>query len=187
MKTENANELNSVMNKDNITDFLGKNPFFWSRLGFCYDPPRAGKDGKQIIFSRDFEDYRRVHRQFADAGVKLHTTILHSGWVADGKFDYTLTDEILDEVFRGNPDIYYMPRVKLNVPPDWCRNHPEDTFVYYFGPRDAESISALAETPEQDYFGFDSDGYSVNGGKGVWKDDRVNRGGLIGLQSFSSE
>lgn len=187
MKTENANELNSVMNKDNITDFLRKNPFFWSRLGFCYDPPRAGKDGKQIIFSRDFEDYRRVHRQFADAGVKLHTTILHSGWVADGKFDYTLTDEILDEVFRGNPDIYYMPRVKLNVPPDWCRNHPEDTFVYYFGPRDAESISALAETPEQDYFGFDSDGYSVNGGKGVWKDDRVNRGGLIGLQSFSSE
>lgn len=57
------------MNKDNITDFLGKNPFFWSRLGFCYDPPRAGKDGKQIIFSRDFEDYRRVHRRLPTRGL----------------------------------------------------------------------------------------------------------------------
>ena len=114
---------------------LRDEPFFWSRLGFCYDPPRAGADGKQIIFSRDFDEYNRVHRQFADAGVKLHTTILHSGWVADGKYDYSLTDEVLDEIFKGNPDIFYMPRIKLNVPPDWCKNHPEDTFVYYFGPR----------------------------------------------------
>lgn len=165
---------------------LRDEPFFWSRLGFCYDPPRAGADGKQILFSRDFDEYNRVHRQFADAGVKLHTTILHSGWVADGKYDYSLTDEVLDAIFSGNPDIFYMPRVKLNVPPDWCRNHPEDTFVYYFGPREAGEIAKLACTERHDFFGFDSNGYSVNGGKGIWKDDRVNRCGLIGLQSFSS-
>ena len=165
---------------------LRDEPFFWSRLGFCYDPPRAGADGKQIIFSRDFDEYNRVHRQFADAGVKLHTTILHSGWVADGKYDYSLTDEVLDEIFKGNPDIFYMPRIKLNVPPDWCKNHPEDTFVYYFGPREAGEIAKIACTDKQDFFGFDSNGYSVNGGKGVWKDDRVNRHGLIALQSFSS-
>ena len=162
-------------------------PFFWSRLGFCYDPPRAGADGKQILFSYDFDEYNRVHRDFADAGVKFHTTILHSGWVADGVWDYTLTDRVLNEIFSGNPDIFYMPRVKLNVPPDWCRNHPEETFVYFFGPRDPKEIAALAGTEKQDYFGFESDGYAVNGGKGVWRDDRVNRGGLIGLQSFSSE
>lgn len=165
---------------------LRDTPFFWSRLGFCYDPPRAGKDGKQIIFSRDFDEYKRVHRDFANAGVKFHTTILHSGWIADNTYDYTLTDETLDAIFDGNSDIYYMPRVKVNVPPDWCKNHPEDTFVYYFGPRKANEIASLACTDKHDYFGFESGGYSVNGGKGVWKDDRVNYGGLIGLQSFSS-
>ena len=165
---------------------LRDTPFFWSRLGFCYDPPRAGADGKQIIFSREFDEYRRVCRDFADAGVRWQTTILHSGWVADGKYDYTLCDETLDALLDGNPDIMYMPRVKLNVPPDWCKNHPEDTFVYYFGPREADEIAALATTDRHDYFGADTDGYSVNGGKGAWPDDRVNRGGLIGLQSFSS-
>ncbi len=167
-------------------EFLRDNPFFWSRLGFCYDPPRAGADGKQILFSHELGEYVRVHRDFEKAGVKLHTTILHSGWVADGTYDYTLTDEILDALFEGNPDIMYMPRVKLNVPPDWCRNHPEDTFVYYFGPREADKIAALACTDKHDYFGFDSGGYSVNGGKGIWRDDRGNFGGEIGLQSFSS-
>ena len=165
---------------------LRDTPFFWSRLGFCYDPPRAGADGRQIIFSRDFDEYNRIHRDFADAGVKFHTTILHSGWVADNTYDYTLTDEVLDALFKGNPDIYYMPRIKLNVPPDWCKKHPEDAFVYYFGPREADEIAALACTERHDYFGFESRGYSVNGGKGIWRDARVNLGGLIGLQSFSS-
>lgn len=172
-----------------MNDFQKKlrdTPFFWSRLGFCYDPPRTGADGKPILFSHEFDEYNRVHRAFAEAGVRFHTTILHSGWIADGKYDYTLTDEVLDAIFAGNPDICYMPRVKLNVPPDWCRNHPEDTFVYYFGPRDADSIAALAETDRHDYFGYDTDGYAVNGGKGIWRDDRVNYNGLIGLQSFSS-
>lgn len=165
---------------------LRDTPFFWSRLGFCYDPPRRDAEGKPIIFSRDYDEYNKVHRDFADAGVKYHTTILHSGWVADGEYDYSLTDEILDALFEGNPDIYYMPRVKLNVPPDWCRNHPEDTFLYYYSPRHPQVIASLAETPRHDYFGSDMAGYGVNGGKGVYRDDRVNYGGLIGLQSHSS-
>ena len=169
-----------------LREKLRDEPFFWSRLGFCYDPPRAGADGKQIIFSREFDEYNRIHRAFADAGVKYHTTILHSGWVGVDRYDYTLTDEVLDALFKGNPDIYYMPRVKLNVPPDWCRENPSETFVYFHGPRTKEEIAALAETPKHDYLGMESAGYAVNGGKGIWKDDRPNYGGLIGLQSFAS-
>lgn len=172
---------------DTLQQLLRDNPIFFSRLGFCYDPPRADKDGRQIIFSRNFEKYRRTHQQFIDAGVKYHTTILHSGWVADGKWDYTLTDETLDTLLEGNPDILYIPRIKLNVPPDWCRNHPEDTFVYYGGPREPEEIAALAETELHDYLGYNSlVGYDSNGGKDVWHDDRPNMNGQIGLQSFSS-
>ena len=81
---------------------LRDTPFFWSRLGFCYDPPRAGADGKQIIFSREFDEYRRVCRDFADAGVRWQTTILHSGWVADGKYDYTL-DRAIDSLGPCSP------------------------------------------------------------------------------------
>ncbi len=170
-----------------IRTYLRTHPVFWSRLGFCYDPPRADKNGAQILFSDEFDEYTRIHRDFTKAGVKIHTTILHSGWTGDGKYDYTLTDTVLAALFQDNPDIWYIPRVKLNVPPDWCKNHPEDTFVYAFGPRDAETIAALAGTEHHDWFGFDGDGYSVNGGKGIWKDDRKNRCGAIGLQSFSSE
>ena len=50
-----------------LREKLSDEPFFWSRLGFCYDPPRAGADGKQIIFSREFDEYNRIHRAFADA------------------------------------------------------------------------------------------------------------------------
>ena len=166
---------------------LRTNPFFWSRLGFCYDPPRADKSGKQILFSRNLEKYRRIHDSFRDAGIRCHTTILHSGWVAPGKYDYTLTDETLDALLAGNPDIYYMPRVKLNVPPEWCRENPCDTFVYENGPSTAEEIAALADTPLHDWFGNNQNGYPVNGGYNSYKDDRPNFGGVIGLQSFSSE
>lgn len=170
------------MDKKNM---LRKTPFFWSRMGFGYDPTRIGADGKPIVFSEDFSGYRSVHDRFRDAGIKYHTTILHSGWVGDGRYDYSRTDETLYALLEGNPDIYYMPRVKLNVPPDWCRNHPEDTFVYYNGPKTAEEISALAETVKHDYLGMDSPtGYPS--GNTNYVDDRPNTGGVIGLQSFSS-
>ncbi len=162
-------------------------PFFWSRLGFCYDPPLMDDDGKQVIFSRDFAKYRRIHDEFRDAGVKYHTTILSSGWIGADKFDYTLTDETLDALLKDNPDIYYMPRIKLNAPPDWCRENPEDTFVYFEGPRDAKSISGLAGSSEQDWFGFKTVGYPVNGGKNSYADPHCNMDSRIALQSFSSK
>ena len=167
---------------------LKNEPFFWSRLGFCFDPPMLDSKGKQVIFSRDFAKFRKIHDEFRDAGVKYHTTILSSGWIGANKFDYTLTDEILDALLRDNPDIYYMPRVKLNVPPDWCRENPEDTFVYFNGPRDAEGIKSLACTDDHDWFGMKQNGYPVNGGKNDFeRPNHTNLGSSIALQSFSSE
>lgn len=171
-----------------IKQILRESPFFWSRLGFCYDPPRLDCDGKPIVFSNEFENYVKVHNKFYDAGIKYHTTILHSGWVADGKYDYSLTDKTLSALLDANPDIYYLPRVKLNVPPDWCKNNPDETFVYYKGPRTAEEISALACTLKHDYFGMELPrGYPVNSPKTEFVDDRPNVGGVISLQSFSSK
>ena len=172
------------MNREEMLKLLRECPVFWSRLGFCYDPPRADAQGRQIIFNRDFERYRQLHDTFQKAGVTLHTNILHSGWVGDGQYDYTATDETLDALLKDAPERLYIPRIKLNVPVDWCKNHPEDVLVYYGGPQTAEEIAAMVDTPLHDWFGGESDGYPVNGG--FYKDDRPNYGGMISRQSFSS-
>ena len=38
------------MTREEACRLLADAPVFWSRLGFCYDPPRAGADGKPIVF-----------------------------------------------------------------------------------------------------------------------------------------
>lgn len=169
-------------------NYLRKEPFFWSRLGFCYDPPRCDNENKPIIFSRQYDKYRKFHKDFENAGIKYHTTILHSGWIDDNTFDYSLTDETLDALLKDNPDILYMPRVKLNAPPGWCKNHPEDVFLYEEAKDlSLDEISKKCCTLEHDYFGFNCpEGYSVNGGDGSFVDDRPNVDGIIGMQSFSS-
>lgn len=169
-------------------DYLRNEPFFWSRMGFCYDPPRFDKNNEQIVFSKKFDKFRKFHDDFKKAGIKYHTTIVSSGWVGDGVYDYRLTDRTLDELLKDNPDILYMPRVKLNAPPEWCKNHPEEVFVYEKSKHlTVEEISEKCGTLEQDYFGFNCNGYALNGGDGSFKDDRVNYNGKIGLQSFSSK
>lgn len=169
-------------------NYLRNTPFFWSRLGFCYDPPITDENGNAIVFSRNYDKYRKYHKDFENSGVKYHTTILHTGWVGDKKYDYSLTDETLDALLKNNPNILYMPRVKLNVPVDWCRNNPEEVFVYEkYKNLSSEEISAAAGTSDHDWFGFNCpSGYSVNGGDGSFKDTRPNVDGKIGLQSFSS-
>ncbi len=172
------------MKRTETIDFLKNNSVFWSKLGFYYDPPRFDKDGKMIVFGDDFERFGKYHRDFAAAGVNIHTSILFSGWVGINKYDYELTDQVLDAVFKDNPDICYIPRIKLNVPLDWGKENPEDICVYYEGPRDKEEIRRLVNTGKQDILGYDApDGYYT---AGVWNDDRPNVGGVISNQSFSS-
>lgn len=172
------------MNREEALKLLREEPVFWSRMGFCYDPPRAGKDGRQIIFSRDFDRYRRLHDQFEKIGVTLHTSIMHNGWVGDNRYDYEAADATVDAVLHDAPQRLYIPRIKLNPPMEWCRSHPEELLVYYGGPKTAEEIAALVDTPLHDWFGGDTDGYPVNGG--FYQDDRINRNGVIAMQSFSS-
>jgi len=172
------------MTRSEALDILKNKPIFWSRMGFCYDPPIYDEDGKPLAFSRDFDKYKRYHNDFCSAGVPVHTCILHSGWVGENKFDYSLTDEVLDAVLADGKVKWFFPRIKLNVPVDWCANHPEDILVYYDGPRDAEGIRALVDTDKHDWLGYDAPmGYYVAGNK---QNGRPNVGGQVARQSFSS-
>lgn len=168
-----------------IKDILRNAPVFWSRLGFAYDPPLRDDNGELIVFNSSLEKYGDYHRTFADIGVDLHTSILPSGWVGVDEYDYSLTDKVVEEVFRNNSNAYYIPRVKLNVPVDWCRENPEEVFVYYGGPETAEEIRNTVGTPAHDYIGYEApNGYYA---AGEFKDTRPNVGGIIARQSFSSQ
>lgn len=165
------------------------NSAFWSRLGWAYNPPRLDENGKTVMLVQDDSPERRFHRDFKNAGVKIHSTILFSGWAAPGKYDYSATDETLEKLFGGaGADILYIPRIKLDPPPAWCAENPEDTTVYYPGGLSKEEIAELACTPAHDWSGMEwPKGYNAYGNPRDRVDDRPNVRGLIGLQSFSSE
>ena len=48
-------------------EMLRNHSVFWSKLGFCYDPPRLGKDGKPIVFFDNWEQVKKYHRDFYNA------------------------------------------------------------------------------------------------------------------------
>ena len=151
-------------------ELLRTHSVFWSKLGFCYDPPRFGKDGKPIMFFDNFEQVKKYHRDFYKAGIRLHTSILFTGWVGIDKYDYELTDKVLSTIFSCGKDLLYIPRIKLNVPLEWEKENPEELCVYFDGPRDKESIRALVGTPKHDLLGYQSPrGYYTAGG---WQDDQ---------------
>lgn len=167
-------------------DFLKANPVFFSRLGMCYDPPVKGSDGRPMAFYTNPEREAKYHTRFLRAGVVLHTAILHTGWVGIDEYDYSRTDEALKAFFKHNPEGMLIPRVKLNVPIDWCRQNPEELLVYYEGPRKREEICKLVGTLRQDWLGYDDEnGYYQ--ADGDFLDKRPNINTLISLQSFSSK
>jgi len=172
------------MNKNEALELLRRTPVFWSRLGFCYDPPILDDKGEPLVFNSDFSYQLKVHDDFSDAGIKIHTSIMHSGWVGVDKYDYSLTDKVLKAVFQSGKAVYYIPRIKLNVPIEWCRENPTEVWVYENGPKTVEEIRELVGTPKHDYLGYDSKVgyYNANG----WQDPRPNLGGVISNQSFSS-
>lgn len=121
------------------------NSAFWSRPGWAYNPPRLDENGKTVMLVQDDSPERRFHRDFKNAGVKIHSTILFSGWVAPGKYDYSATDETLEKLFGGaGADIFYIPRIKLDPPPAWCAENPRDTAVYYPGNLSEGEIEKVA-------------------------------------------
>lgn len=173
------------MTKSEALDILRRNPVFWSRLGFCYDPPMLDENGNPLVFNSDFTYQLKIHDDFSDAGVRIHTCILHNGWIGVDKFDYSLCDRVLEAIFSSGKCDYFIPRIKLNVPVEWCKENPTEVCVYEDGPRTADEIRNLVGTLKHDYLGYDSKVgyYNANG----WQDPRPNVGGVISNQSFSSK
>lgn len=135
--------------------FLKENPIFFSMLGFSYDPPITTPEGKPYLLKENHDQFVRYHTMFQDIGVKVHTCIIHSGWTGVDKYDYSLTDETLHKVFEAGEDVYFLPRIKLNVPNDWCEKYPEDVFCYYeaYG-KSREELLELIGSPKQEFLTY---------------------------------
>lgn len=163
-------------------DLLKKNTLFWSRLGFEYDPAIMDENNKLLSFNGDYNEFARFHRDLHTSGVKIHTSILFSGWTGPEQYDYELTDRTLKALFDIVPDALYIPRIKLNVPLLWSKKYPEELFVYYGGPDTVEEIDSMVGSLKHDYLGYEApDGYFQG------EDNRPNVGGLISNQSFASK
>ena len=170
------------MDKKKWLELLKKEPIFWSCLGLGV----VTTEHPHVMRTDNLDHFAKFHDDFAKAGVDIHTSILPSGWFRDGALDFSLTDLVLDALFASGKVKYYFPRIEINVPVDWCRNHPEDVAVYEEGPRDAEEIRKLVATPRHDLYGYESEvGCYLPWGESL--DDRPNVGGLITMQSLSSK
>ncbi len=137
--------------------FLKENPIFWSRLGGEWCPPLFDPQGKPYYGKTEekIQTCQRYHRDFAAAGVHIHSISLDRGWPAENTYDYRVADLQLQQLFEADPDGYVLPRIKLDVPIDWCRNHPEEVFVYANGKGlSTPEIAALVETPAQNYWHY---------------------------------
>lgn len=135
------------------TEILKDEFIFWSRLGYGCDPPKRNDDGTFYTKEPLCENAVYHREMYHKANIKIHTSIVCSGWMGDNSYDYSLCDSILEELFRDNEDIYFIPRVKLNAPIDWCLAHPEELWVYPHGPSEVEKIRALVGTKHHDLIG----------------------------------
>ncbi len=138
-------------------EFLKEAPIFFSRLGVAWRPPLFDPSGKPYYgyTKEEIPELQRYHHDFAAQGVHTHSIILDSGWHGEELYDYRVTDLQLQQLFEADPDGYILPRIKLDVPLDWCRNHPEEVFVYANGKGlCASEIAALVGTPSQAFWQY---------------------------------
>lgn len=159
-----------------VLKILSSEPAFWSRIGFADDPTRFDENGKIKFYSEDWSTYIAEHQNFYNQGIKLHTSILHNGWVGVDKYDYSAVDRTLEAICSIAPDLLYMPRIKFNVPIEWYYENPTEVYLTYDAPRDAEGIKAVIKKLEPYY-----------NTSGLCSADLPSENGLAGMQSFSSD
>jgi hypothetical protein len=65
---------------------------------------------------------------FKRAGIRIVTWGVPSGWIGKNKFDYTITDMIIEKYLDIDSDILFLPRVSFpgKFNDWWCKSHPRE-------------------------------------------------------------
>lgn len=149
---------------------LDREFIFYSTMWYLQSPVSGFSEAERVERLRRTAGY---HKALFDAGVRIHTFDLPTGWRGDGTFDYTDTDLALEAFFSACPDALVVPRISnFNSSPEWDRAHPEDVYLFE-NARNAspEEIRAMVGDPRY---------------QAVLPMGRDRNGERIGHQSFSS-
>ena len=113
-------------------------------------PITLPKDNREVC---EAERERRTKMDWIGADI---CTISHdSFWKGIDQVDPSAVDVFIEEVLKGHPNRYVVPRLPLDPPLDWLRANPEEICVYWGGPDDPEEIRAMVGTPLHDRDGCD--------------------------------
>ena len=124
-------------------EIIKSEPAFWSRIGFAEDPTRFDEAKNISFYDKNWDIFLREHRSFYDKGIKLHTFIIHNGWVGVDRYDFSAVDKTFDALLSIADDILLMPRIKLNPPIDWCFENPSEVALSEDADRSEEGIKRL--------------------------------------------
>ena len=93
----------------------------YSRVRVSYDKALEEKTKK----------IARRHRDMWNAGVKIHTLDISTGWYGGDEIDTTDIDRVLDAFFAACPDGYLIPRInQFDASNEWLYAHPTEIFVF---------------------------------------------------------
>lgn len=138
------------MKRDEALELIKSETMFWSRIGFGLNPPVLDENGEET-FHETLEENIRYCKQVVDAGAKILVSNLPTGWVGIDKYDYRATDKTLDMIFKECPDVYYIPRIKINPPFEWQKDNPDELYIYEWAKfKDSKEISECVGTSMQD-------------------------------------
>lgn len=122
---------------------LASEPMFWSRVGMSVNEHQRDEQGRLTFLEPDWSGHLEEHRRFLEAGCRIHTTLLHNGWIDIDTYDYSAVDQTLEAICGLSPEVLYLPRINVNPPQPWYVENPLEVSVTADGPRDAEHIRKL--------------------------------------------
>ena len=150
---------------------LLKNEFIFYSQWWPIQSSEARKVPFDTVAEEKMGNITRYHRDMLDAGVKIHTFDISTGWCGEEEIDTTDMDRVLEAFFTACPDGYLIPRInQFNASNEWLSAHPTEIFVFERA-ADAtpDELKSMIGTEKQHAMGVD---------EGVE---------CIGYQSFASE
>lgn len=127
----------------NYYEILKNEPLFWTRIGLGANPDIRNEKGEITFINDDWSDFIEEHKAFLGMGVKIQTTVIHSGWVGENEYDYSATDKTLDTIFSLSDDVLYLPRVELNAPLEWLKSNPDEIAISSYADRNPQKIAEV--------------------------------------------
>ena len=140
------------MDLTNILDIMQKTPWNWYYVcDWEYFHPGITPEEKEATYL----EYAKRQEKLDAIGSNICSILMPFWWTGIDTYDFTEFDRFVEALLKDHPERYFVPRVKLEPPPDWLKAHPEEICVYWHGPQTAKEIQSLVGTAYHDKSGSD--------------------------------